>query len=476
MKLLTKRILRWVALCLVLCALGWQWYDNNVDRSGWREKDGVTMYADFHGKPVTGWLDLEEGRYYFNEEHALQIGWLTMEEGTYYLGTDGRMHTSWLDTDQGRYYLGSDGVMVTHWQIIEEDRYYFGEAGLMMTGWQEIGDNLHYFHEDGALGSGWLAEDDQAFYLDENGTPLSGWQEIDAQTYYFDKNCVLLTGWQEIEESRYYLGDTGALHTGWLETEEGVYYLLPEGPMATGWQEIEENRYYFGETGLMHTGWLEQGEYRYYLLPDGTAAVGPTEIDGQIQHFSPKGIWVLLVNPWNPLRSDYEIDLVEIEDGWMVDRQAYEQLKAMFEDMRAAGLYPYFSSTYRSQGDQQAIWRQYVQRYMAAGYDEAQANAMTAAYVAVPSTSEHHTGLAMDIVGHDYFYSGHTGSTKAVQAWLAEHCWEYGFILRYTAEKQSITGFAPETWHFRYVGTEVSMDMKGTGLCLEEYLGATKND
>ena len=51
-------------------------------------------------------------------------------------------------------------------------------------------------------------------------------------------------------------------------------------------------------------------------------------------------------------------------------------------------------------------------------------------------------------------------------------CWEYGFILRYTADKESITGITDEPWHFRYVGKEVSMDMKDSGLCLEEYLGA----
>ena len=57
-------------------------------------------------------------------------------------------------------------------------------------------------------------------------------------------------------------------------------------------------------------------------------------------------------------------------------------------------------------------------------------------------------------------------------AWLAEHCWEYGFILRYTEEKAEITGITNEPWHFRYVGREISMDMKDSGLCLEEYLGA----
>jgi D-alanyl-D-alanine carboxypeptidase len=80
--------------------------------------------------------------------------------------------------------------------------------------------------------------------------------------------------------------------------------------------------------------------------------------------------------------------------------------------------------------------------------------------VAVPGTSEHHLGLAVDIIG------------KAAQDWLSVHCWEYGFILRYTGDKAAITGIIDEPWHFRYVGTEVSMDMKGSGLCLEEYLGA----
>jgi D-alanyl-D-alanine carboxypeptidase len=111
---------------------------------------------------------------------------------------------------------------------------------------------------------------------------------------------------------------------------------------------------------------------------------------------------------------------------------------------------------------------------MEAGHDEATANAMTASFVAVPGRSEHHTGLAVDIVGYDYTYGTYPGSTRAVQAWLKEHCWEYGFILRYTEEKVHLTGYAAETWHFRYVGVEVSMAMKDTGLCLEEYLGAEK--
>lgn len=61
-----------VILCTVLAVLGWLWFDNNVDRSGWEEKEGIQYYRDFHGRRVTGWQDIQGSRYYFDEENALQ--------------------------------------------------------------------------------------------------------------------------------------------------------------------------------------------------------------------------------------------------------------------------------------------------------------------------------------------------------------------------------------------------------------------
>ena len=87
--------------------------------------------------------------------------------------------------------------------------------------------------------------------------------------------------------------------------------------------------------------------------------------------------------------------------------------------------------------------------------------------MADPGASEHHTGLAFDMTVPNT--SMFLGTPQC--AWLHEHCWEYGFILRYTDEKQQITGFAGEAWHIRYVGTEHSLAMQQSGQCLEEYLG-----
>ena len=93
--------------------------------------------------------------------------------------------------------------------------------------------------------------------------------------------------------------------------------------------------------------------------------------------------------------------------------------------------------------------------------------------VALPGTSEHGIGLAVDIVSNQYAeLDAKQAETKEAQ-WLQEHCYEYGFILRYPPEKQSLTGIIYEPWHYRYVGREMAQKIKESGLTLEEYLGKT---
>ena len=361
---------------------------------------------------------------------------------------------------------------LTGWQIMDGQRYYFDENGMPVSGWLSWLEQRYYLLSDGTPGQGWLHTADGSFYLNPEGCPITGWRLLDDAYFYFSEEGTLCTGWADIAGSRYYFDESGRLQTGWLTLDGQRYFLDAQGKALIGWQTVDAQPYYFDENGALYSGWLEEGEYRYYLLSDGTPATGRQEIEGKTYFFTPKGIEVLLTNKSHPLGSDYKPALVEVEDDFMVDATCLPALQAMLKAMRSEGLYPLFSSAYRSIGDQTYIYQRYVNRYKAEGYTSAQAKAMTENYVAPPGTSEHHTGLAVDIVGWDYFYGTRVGSTRAVQTWLAEHCWEYGFILRYTAEKKALTGFSAETWHFRYVGTAVSMDMKDTGLCLEEYLGA----
>ena len=90
---------------------------------------------------------------------------------------------------------------------------------------------------------------------------------------------------------------------------------------------------------------------------------------------------------------------------------------------------------------------------------------MTAQYIAVPGTSEHSLGLAVDLNSLEESFE-QTAQFK----WLIEHCAEYGFILRYPKDKEDITGISYEPWHYRYVGEDHAAKIMEQGLCLEEYV------
>lgn len=123
----------------------------------------------------------------------------------------------------------------------------------------------------------------------------------------------------------------------------------------------------------------------------------------------------------------------------------------------AAGYSIWCKSGFRSYWDQNYIYNDYAAR-------DGQALADT--YSARPGHSEHQTGLALD-VNSLYTAFGDTAEGK----WLAAHAWEYGFVIRYPADKVNITGYMYEPWHIRYVGKYAAEQMQKRGLCLEEYLG-----
>ena len=99
-----------------------------------------------------------------------------------------------------------------------------------------------------------------------------------------------------------------------------------------------------------------------------------------------------------------------------------------------------------------------------------------AMWVARPGTSEHQTGLAVDIVDMSYQILDEQQESTPVQIWLMAHCAEYGFILRYPADKSALTGISYEPWHYRYVGTEAAKEIMENRSCLEEYLLRQKLD
>ena len=201
----------------------------------------------------------------------------------------------------------------------------------------------------------------------------------------------------------------------------------------------------------------------YYFREDGSMATGTVTIDGKTHWFTSTGDEIILVNPWNYLPEDYEVELVSVSGGHQIAAIMEEPLAKMLADCEAAGYKPFLKSSYRTYAHQQALFNNKVAQL---GGNKTKA----ATIVAVPGTSEHQLGVAVDITDYNYRTLNYDQEKTATQKWLMEHCWDYGFILRYPNEKSDITGIIYEPWHYRYVGLELAAEMKENGLCLEEYL------
>ena len=179
--------------------------------------------------------------------------------------------------------------------------------------------------------------------------------------------------------------------------------------------------------------------------------------------------WELtLVNKTHPLPAGWNANVVQIRDSKYIDARIADALTQMVEDCAAAGYDDVFiNEAYRSHERQQEIWDEFYNNYLAQGYSESEAYELTGQSVAIPGTSEHELGLAADIcsIHFDEEYNA------PIQTWLRENGWKYGFIQRYPAGKEDVTGTKNENWHFRYVGVEAAKAMHDSGQVLEEYLG-----
>ena len=263
--------------------------------------------------------------------------------------------------------------------------------------------------------------------------------------------------------------------TGWLEINGMRYYRFPDGTHATGWFEDEGNTYYIAPNGFMHTGWLEQDGKTYYFKEDGTMAVGEIEVDGRKYHFTAEGWRIILVNPWNTVPEDYDPTLVEIPSGLatqgiLVSQECYDALIAMLEACNADTPRAVVVSGHRTHAYQEKLYKNKVSRVQAEGYSYEEALVEAAKVVAIPGTSEHQLGLAVDIVDSRSYSLTDYQATLPAQKWLMEHCWEFGFILRYPDDKTDVTGIIYEPWHYRYVGKELAKELYEADLTLEEYL------
>lgn len=173
--------------------------------------------------------------------------------------------------------------------------------------------------------------------------------------------------------------------------------------------------------------------------------------------------YYMVINRTYPIPENYVAgtgELMEIE-GKRMETNACIALEKMVAALRAEGMDIIVWSGYRTDADQEYLFDRQIGRQNG---DEIKAATISA----VPLTSEHQAGLAIDL-SVDGSLTEDFGTTPQGQ-WLAEHCAEYGYILRYLPEKTEFTGIISEPWHFRYVGSpEQAKAIMDSGLCMEEY-------
>ena len=181
--------------------------------------------------------------------------------------------------------------------------------------------------------------------------------------------------------------------------------------------------------------------------------VSISERDG-ITYLTIQGHEMLLVNKSYHLPREYG-------DGITTEAQA--ALDSMIAAAAADGYTIWNGSGFRSYDTQEVLFNRYCER---------DGEAAASRYSARPGTSEHQTGLAMDIAGGDgsTFLSSSFENTPEF-AWLNAHAADYGFILRYLKDKEWATGYIYEPWHYRYVGVELAHILKDSGVSVEEYAG-----
>ena len=401
-----------------------------------------------------------------------QSGWMTREDKQYLLDEDGDPLTGWNSYEDNLYYFDDSGAMQTGWLELDGSKYYLDAAGRIFSGWLALYENRYYLDEEGKLCTGWLEDGGYRYFLDESdGHMLKGWLDIDGLRYYLDESDGhMVTGWAQTDTGTFYMNPDGVLATGMTLADGELIYFDENGIPVGGWVEEDGIKRYFGEDGRPGSGWLEYEGDTYYLLEDGIPAVGKLVIEEQPYFFTSAGVRFILVNPWHSLPADFEPELETYQGLWL-DPACRDALDQMLSDCRAAGYYPRIVSSYRSIADQTVNLQNMINSYLQSGYSYAQAYSTSVQIVAVPGTSEHHLGLAFDIVDSGYPKLTYDQALMPTQQWLMENCWNYGFILRYPKDTTEITGIIWEPWHYRYVGPELAQEIHELGdITLEEYI------
>ena len=445
---------------------GW-WYeyaDGTYPVNTWKEIDGKNYHFNKYGYMQTGWLNDSGKWYYLDQSGHITTGWQKVNHTWYYMNQDGVMQTGWIKPGNTWYYLKSSGAMATGWQKIKNVWYYLNPSGAMATGWKKLNNIWYYLKPSGAMAVGWQKVNNVWYYLNDSGAMVTGWKKVNNTWFDFRTSGAMVTGWQKINDTWYYFNPSGSMAIGWKKINDVWYYLKSSGAMATGVQSIGGKTYYFDKSGAMLTGSKEIDNTVYIL----------DETNGNVIAS------VLIANKKHYIGTYVPSDLISVGNGVSMVREAANAYLQLQNAMSNAGYSISPCSGYRSYWTQKDLWARYASEDGASFADT---------YSSRGGYSDHQTGYAIDVYFNNglskgacrnlYLYSNSDGPAcwqeapvKKLHSILAD----YGFIVRYPEGKQSITGYQPEYWHLRYVGTYLAKKVYDSGLSLEEYLGVAGGD
>ncbi len=208
-----------------------------------------------------------------------------------------------------------------------------------------------------------------------------------------------------------------------------------------------------------------------------TSVATKKEVDSELPDVSRSDWQLILVNHDTPVTAEPKT-LTAMTNGYQIDNRIYDAYYKMEVAAAEAGYSLTVISSYRSIADQEAVFDADVSKYVASGLSEQEAEAKAEEYVTHPGRSEHHTGLAVDVVDQVWYDQGNGLEEEFFETeagkWIDQNCAKYGFVIRYPKNKEEITGINYEPWHLRYVGTESANYMVSHQLVLEEYLDLLK--
>lgn len=214
----------------------------------------------------------------------------------------------------------------------------------------------------------------------------------------------------------------------------------------------------------------------FHTPPPATPTPVPTPTPEPLPDVDVKDWPLRLIRYEYPLGEDFAPPgLTDVGDGQQMDSRVAPALLALIGDAREAGYSVYVCSGYRDYDTQSWIYWNHIEQYEAQGMTREEADAATRLAVNYPGSSEHQSGLAVDILespSQDMEpYIGGSG----LMLWLEQHCAEYGFVIRYPDGLTEVTGVEYEPWHLRYVGSAAPYIMSH-GLCLEQFLALYDTD